>query len=337
MSWRENFQAAFFSEWARHGLPESAASSGSAEAWPRIRCGLAPPATPAAAGELPRALDPAILDSVYGFGVFIGEELGTLAGIPAARRRKRAEFCGRFNLGISLFDFVCDESGSEEFAGLSQLPSLRMFTGTAGGVTPDTATLQFLDRVVRDVLDGFVAELGVPSRKRPTGLWRSLYQMFAAEMARARATPDASGSPLVQVRGILRSSASEPFRVMAQWMACGQPGAQARRARSLGRAVGDCFWLVDDAKDVWDDLHARRWNLLLVEAQAAEPALRLGTPSPLLEQRLLEIWDRQRTAQRCARRVVGTLARELECSAANRRQKRATASHLHAALHAWYA
>jgi hypothetical protein len=58
----------------------------------------------------------------------------------------------------------------------------------------------------------------------------------------------------------------------------GEPGTAAcaeacRLGRALGRALGRCYWLVDDARDLWEDFGRRRWNLFLLRAADCEPAL----------------------------------------------------------------
>ena len=42
-------------------------------------------------------------------------------------------------------------------------------------------------------------------------------------------------------------------------------------AGAIGKAIGSCYWMIDDAKDVWIDLEAGHWNLFL-HAAAEEDA-----------------------------------------------------------------
>jgi len=267
----------------------------------------------------------------------MGEIFGGLLGVPASACEHRAELCGRFNLGISLFDFICDEAGSDDIAELQRLPSLHHFTGTAPDVREfRSGTLKFLDRIVASVLGDFVEEIGPPRKTRRGGLWGALFAMFEAEMTRARLELD-HPTPTDAVREALRLSSAEPFRVMAQWMVerGTTPPQLARRAAHLGRCVGDCFWLIDDARDVWADLYAGRWNLFLLEAKSAEPSLRLSRPTPVLEQHLTDLWIRERTAERTARWAVRRLARTLSALPGSQRRTRSASERLHAAMHTW--
>jgi hypothetical protein len=332
VSWNETFRASFFGDWTRAGLAES---DDAGPAWAPLACPLAPNEPGVLAKESQgRALDPAVLDAVYGFGVFIGEIFGTLFSVPRAVRVRRAGLCGLFNLGISLFDFVCDESSATEFQELQRLPSLRLFTGAKhhdGAML--SARLRYLDRIVKNVLDTFAEELGPPHRG---GLWGALLAMFEAEMTRAQ-TGLASDASADRIRDALRLSSSEPFRVMAQWMA-NEPAADpatVRRVTHVGRCVGDCFWLIDDAKDVWEDLYAGRWNFFLLEAKSIDPSLPLLAPTVFVEQRLTELWARAETAKRGARWAIGRLARALDGLALKRHQRRAVVQ-MHAGLRAWH-
>src|SRR5688572_29570854 len=66
-------------------------------------------------------LNPEILNSVYGFGVVVGEICGSLLGLSSEQMQDRLDWCGQFNLGISLFDYLCDEVGID--AAFATLPA----------------------------------------------------------------------------------------------------------------------------------------------------------------------------------------------------------------------
>lgn len=339
MTWYATFRSSFFAEWSRRKLAEAPEAATPHAAWPALRCPLLPeppssaPANPAAGG---RAVDSGIVSSVYGFGVFVGQAYGRLYGLPTSAIRSRADFCGRFNLGISLFDFVCDETRGDDLGALRRLPSLRMFTGTAEArpavVDP---TLRLLDRVAESVLAQLTDELG-PARRR-SALWRAIFAMFEAQLMRAGADTSRLGDGR-DMRAALRLTSAEPFRVMSEWMARGGSTSVAtlRRAAAFGLCVGDCYWLIDDAKDVWDDLYAGRWNRFLLDAKAAEPTIPLARPTPILEARLMDVWRRERTAERAARHAVVRLARALEDLGVSQRRARQPMARFHASMRAWY-
>lgn len=325
MNWQSTFRAIYFAEWARRGLPESSGSD--LTAWPALACPLRVDHVPPESAGLSRGLDPAIIDNVYGFGVHVGEAFGRLQGVPPRAARERAEWCGLFNLGISLFDLVCDEGSPPEIAELHALPSMRAFSRAPAPRTPDSPTLRFLDEVATRVLVRLREEAGPPDPRR--GIWRALFAMFTAQLEGVDATTRRLGD-VDRVRRNLRLSAAEPFRVMAEWVARGGR-ADVRQAARLGRSVGDCYWLIDDARDVWADLYARRWNLFLVEAKVADPSLRLDPPTPFVEARLTQLWQDRRVAERAARGAVGRLARSVEGD----RRTREPLSRIHASMMHW--
>ena len=327
MNWLSTFRAVYFAEWKRKGLPEYPASRLAAATWPAPPCPLLVDRLASDGTGLARGLDPVIVDNVYGFGLHVGEAFGRLLGVPSRARRERAEWCGQFNLGISLFDLVCDEGNASEVAELHALPSMRVFTGAATPREPQSRTLHFLDLVATSVLARLREDAGPPDPRR--GLWRALFAMFNAQLERSHATTARLGD-VDRVRRSLRLSAAEPFRVMSEWVARGA-SSDLRKAAQLGRSVGDCYWLIDDARDVWADLYGRRWNLFLVEAKVADPSLRLNSPTPFVEARLTQLWHDRRVAERAARKAVGHLARSLNGYA----RTRESVAQIHASMMQW--
>lgn len=332
MNWLSTFRTIFFAEWKRNGLPEYPASRITGAAWPALACPLLVDRDrPAPEGTgLARGLAPAVVDSVYGFGVYIGEAFGRLHGVPPRAIRARAELCGQFNLGISLFDLVCDEGGASDFAELRALPSMRMFAAAAAPREPQSRTLRFVDQVATSVLAMLCDEVGPSDLRR--GLWRAMFAMFHAQLERSGARTTRLGDADA-LRKALRLSAAEPFRVMSEWVARGArcSPSDLRAGAHLGRCVGDCYWLIDDARDVWDDLYAGRWNFFLLEAKVAEPSLRFDQPTPFVEARLTQLWQDRHVAERAARAAVGRLARSLQGNA----RTREPVAQMHASMVQW--
>lgn len=338
MDWYSTFRKSFFAEWARQGLPESSPSDAASAGWPAAACPLLVDTRPISATRegIARGLDPGVVNAVYGFGVFIGEACGRLHGAAPRTVGARAEFCGQFNLGISLFDLVCDEGDVADFNALQGLPSLRVFTSARSTTAPASPTLAFLDRVAASVLATLADDIG-PADPRARGLWRSLFAMFNAQIERARATT-ARLDDAEAMRKILRLSSAEPFRVMSEWMARGPRASPSalRHAAHVGRCVGDCYWLIDDARDVWQDLYALRWNRYLLDAKAAEPSLRLTQPTPFVEARLMAVWERAQTAERASRCAVARLARSLQNLPVTAKRSREPIARIHASMLHWY-
>lgn len=342
MSWYSLFRTAFFSEWSHRGLPESTAAD-QAEVWPIRSCPLRPEAASPGSDRLSeaesRALASPLIDSVYSFGAFIGQGFGNLFSVGTRRAEAAADFCGRFNLGISLFDFLCDEDGGRRMESLQAVPALAPFTGRRMVPISDQGPIQhYLNRMVESVLADVSRQYGRPTGEGGyRGPWRTLYSMFDGEVQRTRS---ALRGPvdIAALSGMLRLSSAEPFRFMSEWTA--RTGAlsssSVREAALLGRRVGTCYWLIDDAKDVWDDLHAGRWNHFLLAAKVAQPRLSFAQASPLLEGRLLDIWRSKRIAEKSCRSIIGGMARAIDRIGAGNQRPRTFLRRIHASMLRWY-
>jgi hypothetical protein len=339
LDWYSTFRSAFFGEWTRQGLPESSLDRPTGAGWPAAPCPWLAEVPPGAATHegIARGLDPATANAVYGFGLFIGAAFGRLHGAAPPTIDSRTAFCAEFNLGISLFDLVCDEGNAADRAALRALPAFQVFTGARSTATPASPVLAVLDRVAASALAKLAQDIG-PAGPRRAGLWRTLFAMFDAQIRRT-GTTTAQLDDAEALRRILRLSSAEPFRVMSEWMARGPRASplDLRRAAHLGRCVGDCYWLIDDARDVWDDLYAGRWNRFLLDARAVEPSLSLERPTPFVEARLTHLWEDTRTAERVSRWAVGRLAQALRGLPVSAERAREPIAHIHSSMHHWYA
>lgn len=272
MHWRSTFRAALFEAWAAAGLPDPEPHL---ERYRRrvadVPCPLDLPYTPS--GPLARG----VVDRVHGFGAVLGEVLGDLQGAEGAHDADGAAWCGRFNLAISLVDYVCDESGRMD--ALGSLPPFRELSGSDSAPPDD---LRDEERTVAALATGLISDLGaLPA----TGVdWRGrIAELYRAEVAIATAGVDGAGGSgtgvgvdLAAIRRDLAAKSCDPFALMAARMAA-SGSRPAEPALGLGRAVGGLFWLVDDAVDLWLDLSAGSWNLFLVRVAEVEPGL-LGAP-----------------------------------------------------------
>lgn len=342
MSWQRQFRAAFFDAWtSEHLAPPLGAPSYAEGLEPDVlRAARALSRTPAVPVTEADPLDPGLLESVLGFGVMVGTVCGELLGLPHDRARSRASWCGRFNLGISLFDYVCDESTRAEV--VLALPSFHRFSAgprsREGDAIVPRPVEDLLDRIAGEVLQELDQELVRRGSGERHDLWRALRRMFRAEQVAAR-TGLGERTDLILMRRALRLKSAEPFRVMAEWMAW--DGSSSERsvrtgyARRLGRALGTCYWLVDDAKDVWRDLDAGRWNLFLIRAAEEEPALFDLHRNVLVDHRLTTLWERSAVAERESGAAVRKLARALaEAPVPAETRQRATSA-IAASLASW--
>ena len=278
MEWRAHFNSTFFSVWKDRGLPDP---SGYVTRYEEFFSTVDLPA-PLIKSETNNSDTPvkAISRDVYRFGVFYGHAVGRLLVLPEAEIDRRADWCGRFNLGISLFDYIIDEEGRAEYL-LRWKPFNRLLSGAGATFLPSDTDepLSSAERLLReistDVLTRLEAEVGsVEQQQRPDGMWRSLSEMIRAEMSMSQTELTENPEVAALLDDAMIKSAG-PFRCMAEWMTVGtsRHGFSRESAAALGAAIGNCYWLADDAKDLWVDLDARRWNLFLLTAAKTKPDL----------------------------------------------------------------
>lgn len=269
IGWAAHFRASFLGAWRSAGLP--APDTGLPQRPLPSRGG---PAARHAASGAADPLDPALVGAVTGFGRLFGSScIELLGGVrdPDAIER-RVAWCGDFNLGISLFDYLCDVAGDARAA--AALPALRglgVGQGDALNLDSGSAPACALDAVIGRALTDLQA---ASDRRHVAALRRTLRSMYAAELAAASA--QSGVSPWRQDRDwlhLMRLKSVEPFRVMAEWAtrAHGRAGDLRRRAaaRRIGRALGHCVWLVDDAQDLWQDIDSGQPNLFALMANGA--------------------------------------------------------------------
>jgi hypothetical protein len=209
--------------------------------------------------------------------------LATLFGADAASVARTVEFCGTFNLGISLFDWLCDEKCEVE--ALLTAPPFHEFAPSVKPMQqpPDGPVHKLLRSLAEEVL----TRIGQSPGPTADALRHQLSTMMLAQAALSRAVL-APGSDLSQLASDARLKSSGPFRFMAEWAALGTTVDRARAA-VLGLALGDVFWLVDDATDVWQDIDAGRWNLVIAAAARTDAGLMALWNSPEFEFRLSAI------------------------------------------------
>ena len=335
--WHGDFKAAFFRAWVAEGLPDPERLSDEDREYWRSEP-IPGDWRTYLRGSGNRALHPDVISTVFGFGCFIGRVCGDLFGLDERRVAARADWCGRFNLGISLFDYVCDELPEETRHAMLALPVFAPFTsddgGRDGGDVGDVGRL--LDLIATGVLRDLARETGAPTaHRRRYGLWQAFRNMYAAQLI-AASQPIGPGADLQAVVRQLKLKSSEPFRVMAEWMARDPTSTvSTRKAAHVGRCIGDCFWLVDDAQDIWTDLDSSRWNYFLARSMELDPALRFDVPGPVLEARLAGLWNANDVSAQASRKAVKGLAKALaKLGSSPARQDRA-AGRLGAAIARW--
>jgi hypothetical protein len=261
---------------------------------------------------------------VCGFGYVTGTACARLLGVRGQAARSSVDWCARFNLGISLVDWLCDEAEArEEVAGL---PAFALLAGRrSASRVPVRAEARYLDALAHDLLAELARDAGPPAAGEPrSALWPSLRRMLRAELASAKpGLPSPAG--LDAALSQLRLTSVEPFRVMAErtLLAQGRRPSRSRiaAARRLGRAIGECVWLVDDAADFWHDLGAGRGNRFVIEAIAADDRVLAADGSSVMGIAMARVLRRERVAERLCARAAGRLAvalRDLPCDGPER-------------------
>lgn len=321
MNWLPAFRAAYFREWETAGLPDPAEG---VEAYERFRSRARLPALlQLPDGSADPALDPEVLRSVYAFGSLVGEFCASVLGVDARLAGPRRHWCGLFNVGISLFDYLSDEAGRP--AELSDMPVFSAFeTGTNGRPrsTPESdapgldGTEAMLSRVADRVLVTLGEDIGpaTVTGGDPEGPWGWLQEMYDAQVALAKARTWEDGD-LERIERRLTAKSVQPFVLMADHVARagGVDDLDRRRlARRLGRAMGACFALMDDGVDLWPDARDGRWNLWLVRAARIDPDTVRRRPNPVADVRLVRTLTNGGRVERTVRPAVQGLARVLE-------------------------
>ncbi len=304
MHWHSHFQAAFFDTWGKAGLPQP-------EKYLKEYTGLREKIlfNDALAGQSidhSPALEKKLLDSVYGFGVMTGNLLAEMLGSPFVLTGNAAEWCGRFNLGISLFDYVCDEMD-----GATKAASLEVFqtfiSGKKSGNAPSTPVEALLSSLAASILH----DPEITNEKKTGILSKTIKKMFAAEIFISSASLSAEAN-LPQIKKALYLKSAEPFRLMAE-MTSRKAGIKdplvLKNMRRAGQALGNCYWLIDDAKDLWADLDAGRWNIFLMLAASGDPRIFLQQRDAFTDNRLLKIWEGQLHAQKTAKQIIQNLVK----------------------------
>ncbi len=258
MDWQEQFKHLFFDSWKKAGLPEH-------QAWISTYVELREhqPINNSLITSLSDGI-PGItfyqLKSVYGFGRTIGMIFCELLGMEVSDMEGAIDWCGRFNLGISLYDFICDIEGN-----LSQVTSLKSFEflhhkkdSSNGFLSPSLKTLNILAESVLSDL-----------KKLPsTSLMSQIKEMYHAENLLSEIWWSDDIDPLRIERALYFKSAA-PFKLMAEYIAHNSKISDPiliENARQLGNTLGYCYWYADDARDVWDDLEKEEWNLFILQA-----------------------------------------------------------------------
>ncbi len=314
MTWEAHFKSAFFSIWNSSGMP----APYSVADYRKVLEALGPPARmPLENGDACHPLNERVMNDVYRFGAFIGCTIGRLLDVPECQIRSRADWCGRFNVGISLFDYIVDEGdGGTRLRRMAPFDRLFHRAPLQGEpiAQPSSPTERYLCANALVLLDELETLIGKPTRSEPPAheLWRELTRMLEAEVAIAHASLTKTRACTELDDAALLKSVG-PFMTIAKRMVLEDDHTSqlGSSAESLGFAIGRCYSLVDDAVDLWRDYDSERWNTVLLAASRRCRSLFEGAIDLRTELRLSELLLKQTFVDDLVVPVVFSLRDEL--------------------------
>ncbi len=203
---------------------------------------------------------------------------------------------------------------------------------------PQSQTAQALHHVAGSVLQQLELAIGAIDGRATDPMWHDFAVMMRAELLMANAR--SIGPPDVEaLLAASRTKSAAPFATMAEWMCLGPPtcGALRSHARRLGAAIGECFWLVDDARDVWEDLDRDRWNLFLIVAAKSDATIAAHPADMAAEVRLSRLLLTREWLPGLVRPVVAALRDAMASTPAPVPAQQEAAGLLATAMHRWLA
>jgi hypothetical protein len=336
MDWQNHFGTIFFDTWQKAGLPHH--QEFIAEYIDIREHGDFKNDWMNQSITISQGIDSNQLRSVYGFGVVVGKVFSEILGLTVAKTSNASDWCGRFNLGISLFDYICDE-----LEGINSVSSLKVFQPFIKADYSDTRRLTPAEELLSHLAGGVLNDLKIAGVKKGGYhkthlLFKVMKQLFEAEDFVSKEGLSAD-TDLKKINKALYLKSAEPFRIMAEYtarMSEANDPLLIKNVRSIGKAVGYCYWLIDDAKDVWIDLEAGRWNLFLQLAAAEDPRIFAQHRDELTKSRLVSIWEQANHAQRISNQIVKKLVHAVSGMGLSEKVEQHSLGLVSASLWQWY-
>ena len=307
MDWHNHFEQIFFTTWHKAGLPDH--EDFKIENIETKEFGNFNNDWIIDAPNIPPGLQTYQLQSVYGFGVMLGVMFSRMLGLDTKQTKHASDWCGRFNLGISLFDYICDE-----LEGVNSVTSLQVFQPFTKINYSDKHSLTPAEELLSKLAGGVLNDLKKVAKEREgfyktDPLFKLMKQLFEAQdfVSKTGLSADAD---LPKIKKALYSKSAEPFRLMAEYTACMADANNPlllENARCIGKAVGYCYWIIDDAKDVWCDLEAGQWNLFLQLAASEDPLVFAKDRDAFTKSRLMHILEHSNHAQKISTQIIKKL------------------------------
>jgi hypothetical protein len=284
MSWEEHFEQEYFSSWHKEGLPdfhnyidqyiELREHKNHGSEWIKEIHEILP------------GISGAQLYSVYGFGIVTAHILCQLLNLEINKLKAPIDWCGRLNLGISLFDYICDvEKGHNRLVNLS---TFREFISHKNLKPASTDAELVLDKIARSVIDDVLR-----LETEDSGLLQLLKNMFEAELLISSLHIQDPYNYKVIEDALFQKSAV-PFRIMSEYLII-TSGIQDNKAltRRVGDVIGNFYWMIDDARDVWEDLESGHWNYIILNTHRWVHASVTPSVDDQLRHTLSENWKEE--------------------------------------------
>ena len=211
------------------------------------------------------------LPMLVGYGHELGGGLHSWLGCPLSTRGAAMSLGATFNLGIVLFDLVCDgvPAGASRIASALDGPLLRsLFVDPEAGSAllarqevADAPELRILFKAVVRFFE--LVRANVTTREHLSPLADALELAFRAQLDTAN--PQTCSVAAVESKSVL------PFTIMLRSIrACCKPETLVAgdHAEDIVRIMGRVFWLVDDLADLCKDLGAGAVNGVLMRVAA---------------------------------------------------------------------
>lgn len=331
MEWESHFEEVFFEAWLNAGLPHH---KDFVNEYVSLReHGEYPSAWIKQSPAISSGITGSQLYSVYGFGVATGMIFAEMLGLDKSISENTSDWCGRFNLGISLYDYICDELG-----GVNSVAALKVFEPFIENDFERISSTTPAEKLLSSLSESVILDLkNTVKDDKISSLLTLLQQMFEAENFVSKAK-FSSASDFTKIENALSLKSAEPFRAMAEYTGYNVLGKNPLLINNIGiigKAIGNCYWLIDDARDVWNDLKAEQWNLFLLEAAKNDPLI-FTKDSKGIEKELMEIWYKTNLAQNVSAQIIEDLKKAIKKLGLSSKTEHHTLGLVSASLWQWY-
>ncbi len=328
MNWDDHFESVFFNTWQKAGLPNHQDFLAEyIDTRERVdfkdvkiehaKDGLTTPTSNQ-------------LRSVYGFGALIGKVFGELFSLSTEEMAIARDWCGRFNLGISVFDYLCDETD----LGIDRVTSLQVFKPFINSDGFENYSLSPMEEYLSSLTKGVLQDIDKETIQKPETIFNLLKQLFEVQIFLSK-TELLNVTSLTEIRSALELKSSGPFEVMARYAAQSNGRNKELLMHGIGMSIGNCYWIIDDAKDVWNDLKANQWNLFLYKAALKDPLIFTNGQDKSLNERLITIWTQSNLAEKISNNIIEKLVFSIQKLKPTKKVEQHTLGLISASLWQW--